>query len=89
MGLFRICERTIKAGFLTCSDFKAALEMPPIKKVETKEAIGSGCTLRLRKANNVVAWNEELKSTVGALYGSTANFLQTNTRYVKILDKQK
>ena len=34
-------------------------------------------------AVNVVAWNEELKSTVGALYGATVNFLQTNTKYVQ------
>ena len=28
----------------------------------------------------MVTWNEELKSTVGALYGSTANFLETNVQ---------
>ena len=33
----------------------------------------------------MVAWNEELKNTVGALYGSTANFLQANIRYVQPL----
>ena len=55
--------------------------MPPMKKTEVKEAATGGCILRLGKANNVVAWNEELKSTVGALYGATANFLQTNVRY--------
>ena len=52
-----------------------------MKKTEVKEAATGGCILRLGKANNVVAWNEELKSTVGALYGATANFLQTNVRY--------
>ena len=57
--------------------------MPPIKKIEPKEAATSGCILRLGKANNVIAWNEELKSTVGALYGATANFLQTNERYIQ------
>ena len=41
------------------------------------------CILRLGKTNNVVSWNEELKSTVGAIYGSTANFLQTNARYIQ------
>ena len=54
-----------------------------MKKVEPKEAAAGGCILRLGKANNAVAWNEELKSTVGALYGATANFLQTNVRYVQ------
>ena len=53
--------------------------MPPMNKVETEEATESVCILRLGKANNVVTWNEELKSTTGALYGATANFLQTNT----------
>lgn len=57
--------------------------MPPIKKIEPKEAAASGCILRLGKSNNVVIWNEELKSTVGALYGATANFLQTNTRHMQ------
>ena len=54
--------------------------MPPIRKPEPKEPT---CILRLGKFNNVVTWNEELKSTVGALYGATANFLQTNTRFVQ------
>ena len=54
-----------------------------MKKIEVKEAATGGCILRLGKANNVVAWNEELKFTVGALYGATANFLQTNVRYTQ------
>ena len=54
--------------------------MPPIKKIEPKEAATGDCILMLGKGNNVVAWNEELKSTVGALYGATANFLQKNAR---------
>ena len=57
--------------------------MPPMKKVEGKESNTPGCILRLGKTNNVVTWNEELKSTVGAIYGSTANFLQTNVRYTQ------
>lgn len=59
--------------------------MPPIKIPEQAKEASSGCVLRLGKSNNVVTWNEELKSTVGALYGSTANFLQTNIRYVQPL----
>ena len=59
--------------------------MPPIKIPEQAKEASSGCILRLGKSNNVFTWNEELKSTVGALYGSTANFLQTNTRYVQPL----
>ena len=41
--------------------------MPSVKKVETKEATAAGCVLRLGKTNNVVAWNEELKSTVSVV----------------------
>ena len=52
--------------------------MPLFKKVEIKETTAARCILRLGKTNNVVAWNEELKSTVGALYGATAaNFCAT------------
>ena len=54
--------------------------MPLKKTPEVKEAIE--CILRLGKQNNVVMWNEELKSVVGTLYGATANFLQTNERHV-------
>ena len=59
--------------------------MPPMKKVEANDATTPGCILRLGKANNVVTWNEELKSTVEAINGSTANFLQTNARYTQPL----
>ena len=46
-----------------------------MRKVESKEA--TVCILRLGKGNNVVSWNEELKSVIGSLYGATANFLHT------------
>ena len=50
--------------------------MPLFKKVETKEATAAGCILRLGKTNNKT--NEEIKTTVGALYGATAaNFCAT------------
>ena len=38
-----------------------SIEMPPMKKIEPKEAAAGGCILRHGKMNNVVAWNEELK----------------------------
>ena len=53
----------------TWENFTAALQMPPFKKVETTEATAARCILRLGKTNNVVAWKEELKFTVGAQYG--------------------
>ena len=54
--------------------------MPPKKTPEAKETIE--CVLRLGKLNCVVAWNEEMKSVIGALHGGTANFLHTNVRHV-------
>ena len=36
------------------------------------------CFIRLGKGKKVILWNENLLSVVGALYGSTATFLQTN-----------
>ena len=54
--------------------------MPPKRAGETKEV--PECILRIGKYNNVVAWNLEMRSIVGTLYGSTANFLTDNVRYV-------
>ena len=54
--------------------------MPPKRAGELKEA--PECILRIGKYNNVVAWNLEMRSVVGTLYGSTANFLTDNLRYV-------
>ena len=55
--------------------------MKTAKKPEAK-ADATESILRLGKANNVILWKEEMKSIVGALYGTAANFLQTNERYV-------
>ena len=54
--------------------------MPPKCAVESKDV--PECILRIGKYNNVVAWNLEMRSVVGTLYGSTANFLTDNVRYV-------
>ena len=62
--------------------------MKAAKKPEAK-AEATECILRLGKANNVILWNEEMKSIVGALYGSTANFLQTNERYVPPIPREE
>ena len=53
--------------------------MKTTKKIDANaEAVE--CILRIGKGNNVVLWKKEMKTVVGALYGSTANFLQTNER---------
>ena len=62
--------------------------MKTAKKPEAK-ADATKCILRLGKANNVILWNEEMKSIVGALYGSTANFLPTNERYVPPIPREE
>ena len=58
-----------------------------MRKVESKEA--TVCILRLGKGNNVVSWNEELKSVIGSLYGATANFLQTNKRFTQPIPREE
>ena len=54
--------------------------MPPKRAEETKEV--PVYILRIGKHNNVAAWNLEMRSIIGTLYGSTANFLTDNERYV-------
>ena len=54
--------------------------MPPKRAVESNDV--PECILRIGKYNNVVALNLEMRSVVGTLYGSTANFLTDNVRYV-------
>lgn len=54
--------------------------IPPKRAVEPKDV--PECILRIGKYNNVVAWNLEMRSVVGTLYGSNANFLTDNVRYV-------
>ena len=39
--------------------------------------------------SNIVAWNREMSTSVGAVYGLTANFLLTNTRYVPPLPRNE
>ena len=62
--------------------------MKTTKKPDAR-AEATECILRLGKANNVILWNEDLKSVIGALYGSTVNFLQTNERYVPPLPREE
>ena len=61
--------------------------MKTTKKPDAR-AEATECILRLGKANNVILWNEDLKSVIGALYAST-NFLQTNERYVPPLSREE
>ena len=54
--------------------------MPSKRAGEPKEV--PECILKIGKYNNVVAWNLEMRSVVGTLYGATANFLTDSMRYV-------
>jgi hypothetical protein len=62
--------------------------MKPTKKTDAKGDTAE-YILKLGKGKNVILWNEDLKSVIGALYGSTANFLQTNERYVPPLPREE
>ena len=54
--------------------------MPPKQAVEAKGP-PSDSLLRHGKYNNVVAWNLEMRTSVGATYGMTALFFTTDVRY--------
>ena len=61
--------------------------MKTTKKVDAK-VDSTECILKLGKGNNAILSNKDLKSAIGALYGSTANFLQTNERFVPPLPRE-
>lgn len=45
--------------------------------------------LQIGKHNNVVAWNLEMRASVGAVYGNVANFLTTNERFVPPVPREE
>ena len=59
----------------------------PKRSVEAKDS--SECILRIGKYNNIVAWNLEMSTYLGGLYGRTATFLITNIRYVPSLPRNE
>ena len=59
----------------------------PKRAVEAKDS--SECILRIGKYNNIVAWNLEMSTYLGGLYGRTATFLITNIRYVPPLPRNE
>ena len=60
--------------------------MPPKQAVEAKGP-PSDSLLRYGKYDNVVSWNLEMRTSVGATYGMTAMFLTTDVRYVPPLPR--
>ena len=62
--------------------------MQPKRAAEAKDSTPE-CMLRIRKFNNIAAWNLEMSTSVGAVYGLTANFLLTNIRYVPPLPRNE
>ena len=61
--------------------------MPPKRAPESKDA--KECMLQIGKYNNVVAWNLEMRASVGAVYGNGASFLTTDVRYVPPLPREE
>ena len=59
--------------------------MPPKRAPDAKDA--KECMLQIGKYNNVVAWNLDVRASVGATYGSSALFLATDVRYVPPLPR--
>ena len=59
--------------------------MPPKRAPDAKDA--KECMLQIGKYNNVVAWNLDVRASVGATYGSSALFLTTDVRYVPPLPR--
>ena len=61
--------------------------MPLKRAPESKDA--KECMLQIGKYNNVVAWNLEMRASVGAVYGNGASFLTTDVRYVPPLPREE
>ena len=61
--------------------------MSPKRAADAKDA--TECMLQIGKYNNVVAWNLEMRASVGAVYGNGASFLTTNVRYVPRLPREE
>ena len=61
--------------------------MPPKRAVGDKDA--GEIILQLGKYNNVVAWNLDIRESVGISYGNAANFLTTDVRYVPPLPREE
>ena len=61
--------------------------MPPKRLPESKDA--KECMLQIGKYNNIVAWNLEMRESVGAVYGDSDSFLVTDERYVPPLPREE
>ena len=64
--------------------------MPPKKSnAKGEQSSTEPCMLQFGKNNNVVQWQEEMHTHVSSLYGLTANFIITNTRYVPPIPQEE
>ena len=61
--------------------------MPPKRAPDSKDT--KECMLQIGKYNNVVAWNLEMRASIGAMYGDSALFLTTDVRYVPPLPREE
>ena len=61
--------------------------MPPKRMPESKGV--KECILQIGKNNNIVAWNLDIRESIGAVYGFSGSFLFTDERYVRPLPREE
>ena len=61
--------------------------MPPKRVPEHKDT--KQCILQIGKNNNIVAWNLEIRESIGAVYGYSGSFLFTDERFVRPLPREE
>ena len=61
--------------------------MPPKRAPESKDA--KECMLQIGKNNNIVAWNLDIRESIGAIYGYSGDFLYTDVRFVRPLPREE
>ena len=57
--------------------------IPPKRVLESKNA--KECILQIGKNNNIVAWNLDIRESIGAVDGYSGSFLFTDERFVRPL----
>ena len=61
--------------------------MPPKRVPELKDA--KQCILQIGKNINIVAWNLDIRESIGAIYGHSGSFLFTDVRFVRPLPREE
>ena len=61
--------------------------MPPKRAPESKDV--KECMLRIGKNNNIIAWNLDIRESIGAIYGYSGDFLYSDVRFVRPLPREE